>query len=87
MGHEAIGYISELFSAVSGLEVGDYVIIPDTVGHGRLEMEPTPWTFSATELPSRTAFSVSLAANAISRCFDDNVLTKRVADFRVSRVR
>ncbi|KAI3527321.1 alcohol dehydrogenase GroES-like domain-containing protein [Colletotrichum filicis] len=45
MGHEAIGYISELGSAVSGLEVGDYVIIPDTVNHGRLEMEPTGLDF------------------------------------------
>ncbi|KAI8202934.1 hypothetical protein K4K52_005878 [Colletotrichum sp. SAR 10_76] len=45
MGHEAIGYISELGSAVSGLEVGDYVIIPDTVNHGRLEMEPTALDF------------------------------------------
>ncbi|KAI8271214.1 hypothetical protein K4K58_000092 [Colletotrichum sp. SAR11_239] len=45
MGHEAIGYISELGSAMSGLEVGDYVIIPDTVNHGRLEMEPTALDF------------------------------------------
>ncbi|KAK1479627.1 alcohol dehydrogenase [Colletotrichum cuscutae] len=45
MGLEAIGYISELGSAVSGLEVGDYVIIPDTVNHGRLEMEPTGLDF------------------------------------------
>ncbi|KAF4775053.1 alcohol dehydrogenase GroES-like domain-containing protein [Colletotrichum scovillei] len=45
MGHEAIGYISELGSAVSGLEVGDYVIIPDTVNHGRLEMEPAGLDF------------------------------------------
>ncbi|KAH0428274.1 alcohol dehydrogenase [Colletotrichum camelliae] len=45
MGHEAIGYISKLGSAVSGLEVGDYVIIPDTVNHGRLETEPTALDF------------------------------------------
>lgn len=45
MGHEAIGYISELGSAVAGLEVGDYVIIPDTVNHGRLEMEPAGLDF------------------------------------------
>ncbi|WYZ33736.1 hypothetical protein EsH8_I_000012 [Colletotrichum jinshuiense] len=45
MGHEAIGYISELGSAVSGLSVGEYVIIPDTVNHGRLEMEPASLDF------------------------------------------
>ncbi|CAH0046903.1 unnamed protein product [Clonostachys solani] len=45
MGHEAIGYISELGSAVSGLEVGDYVVIPDTVGHGQLEMKPESLDF------------------------------------------
>ncbi|KAK1847273.1 putative alcohol dehydrogenase [Colletotrichum chrysophilum] len=49
MGYEAIGYILELGSAVSGLEVGDYVIIPDTVNHGRLEMEPTALDFYGAE--------------------------------------
>lgn len=39
MGHEAIGYISDIGSAVSGFNVGDFVIIPDTVNHGQLEME------------------------------------------------
>lgn len=45
MGHEAIGYISEIGSAVSGLAVGDYVIIPDTVNHGQLEMEPQAFDY------------------------------------------
>ncbi|KAF9636186.1 putative alcohol dehydrogenase protein [Lasiodiplodia theobromae] len=40
VGHEAIGYVSEIGSAVSSLSVGDYVVIPDTVNHGHLEMEP-----------------------------------------------
>ncbi|KAI8711057.1 putative Alcohol dehydrogenase [Fusarium sp. LHS14.1] len=40
LGHEAIGYISEIGSAVSGLEVGDYVVIPDTASHGNFENEP-----------------------------------------------
>ncbi|KAK0650856.1 putative zinc-binding alcohol dehydrogenase [Lasiodiplodia hormozganensis] len=40
VGHEAIGYISEIGSAVSSLSVGDYVVIPDTANHGHLEMEP-----------------------------------------------
>lgn len=39
MGHEALGYISEIGSAVSSLAVGDYVIIPDTPSHGHLQME------------------------------------------------
>lgn len=40
MGHEALGYIAELGSAVSTLSVGDYVIIPDTPSHGHLQMTP-----------------------------------------------
>ncbi|KXH57370.1 alcohol dehydrogenase, partial [Colletotrichum nymphaeae SA-01] len=40
MGHEAVGYISEIGDAVSSFDVGDYVIIPDTVSEGHLEMEP-----------------------------------------------
>lgn len=40
MGHEALGYIAELGSAVSSLSVGDYVIIPDTPSHGHLQTEP-----------------------------------------------
>ncbi|GKT61181.1 alcohol dehydrogenase protein [Colletotrichum tofieldiae] len=41
MGHEAVGYISEVGDAVSSFAVGDYVIIPDTVSPDQLEMEPT----------------------------------------------
>ena len=40
MGHEAVGYIQEIGSAVSAFEVGDYVIIPDTANHGQIQMEP-----------------------------------------------
>ncbi|KDN71711.1 putative alcohol dehydrogenase GroES-like domain-containing protein [Colletotrichum sublineola] len=40
MGHEAVGYVSQIGSAVSSFAVGDYVIIPDTVSPSRLEMEP-----------------------------------------------
>lgn len=40
VGHEAMGYISEIGSAVTSLSVGDYVVIPDTAGHGHLQMEP-----------------------------------------------
>jgi threonine dehydrogenase-like Zn-dependent dehydrogenase len=40
MGHEALGYISEIGSGVSSLAVGDYVVIPDNVDSGRLEMAP-----------------------------------------------
>ncbi|KAL2834378.1 alcohol dehydrogenase [Aspergillus cavernicola] len=32
LGHEAVGYVSEVGSAVSSLQLGDYVIIPDN-GH------------------------------------------------------
>ncbi|KAK1966805.1 GroES-like protein [Colletotrichum sublineola] len=41
MGHEAVGYVSEVGDAVSSFAVGDYVIIPDTVSPDQLEMEPT----------------------------------------------
>jgi threonine dehydrogenase-like Zn-dependent dehydrogenase len=41
MGHEALGYIEEKGSGVSSLEVGDYVVIPDNVDSGHLEMEPS----------------------------------------------
>lgn len=40
MGHEAVGYIAEVGSAVSSLSVGDYVIISDAESPGRLELEP-----------------------------------------------
>ncbi|KAF4474378.1 putative zinc-type alcohol dehydrogenase-like protein AdhB [Colletotrichum fructicola Nara gc5] len=40
MGHEAVGYVSEIGDAVS-FNVGDYVIIPDTVSSDQLELEPT----------------------------------------------
>ncbi|KAI3527726.1 alcohol dehydrogenase GroES-like domain-containing protein [Colletotrichum abscissum] len=40
MGHEAVGYISEIGDAVSSFAVGDYVIIPDTVSEDHLEMVP-----------------------------------------------
>ena len=39
VGHEALGYIEELGSAVSSLNVGDYVIISDTPSHGHLTTE------------------------------------------------
>lgn len=40
MGHEAMGYISEIGSSVSSLSVGDYVVIPDNVASGHLDMHP-----------------------------------------------
>ncbi|KAK2051144.1 GroES-like protein [Colletotrichum caudatum] len=40
MGHEAVGYISEIGEAVSSFSVGDYVIVPDTVSVDHVEMEP-----------------------------------------------
>ncbi|KAL4897043.1 hypothetical protein BDV59DRAFT_83842 [Aspergillus ambiguus] len=40
MGHEAIGYISEIGDAVSSLRVGEYVVIPDNIASGHLDMHP-----------------------------------------------
>lgn len=45
MGHEAVGYVSEIGSAVSSLTVGEYVIIPDAAGHGHFQTEPTTLDF------------------------------------------
>ncbi|KAK0638108.1 putative zinc-binding alcohol dehydrogenase [Lasiodiplodia hormozganensis] len=43
LGHEGIGYIAELGDAVSSLSVGDYVVIPDNLSNGHLNMEePAP---------------------------------------------
>ncbi|GME35177.1 hypothetical protein M1834_008936 [Neofusicoccum parvum] len=42
MGHEAVGYISEIGDAVSHLTVGDHVIIADFPDSGHLEMGPEP---------------------------------------------
>ncbi|KAJ5623011.1 hypothetical protein N7490_011616 [Penicillium lividum] len=40
MGHEALGWISEVGDAVSSLNIGDYVVIPDNVATGHLNMHP-----------------------------------------------
>jgi hypothetical protein len=40
LGHEALGVVSEIGSAVSSLAIGDYVVIPDNVDSGHLDMEP-----------------------------------------------
>ncbi|KAK7419066.1 hypothetical protein QQX98_003568 [Neonectria punicea] len=38
MGHEAMGYISEIGSGVSSLSVGDYVVVPDNTATGHIDM-------------------------------------------------
>ncbi|KAM0548765.1 hypothetical protein ACHAPJ_009761 [Fusarium lateritium] len=40
LGHEAIGYITQVGDAVEYLEVGDYVVIPDVIDNGRFTYEP-----------------------------------------------
>ncbi|KAF2114869.1 hypothetical protein BDV96DRAFT_86960 [Lophiotrema nucula] len=42
MGHEAVGYVSELGSAVTQLALGDYVVIPDNVRPGHYSDLPPP---------------------------------------------
>ncbi|KAK7714620.1 hypothetical protein SLS57_007096 [Botryosphaeria dothidea] len=42
VGHEAMGYISQIGSAVHSLAVGDYVVIPDNLDSGHLQMDPEP---------------------------------------------
>lgn len=48
MGHEAVGYISEVGRGVSSLCVGDYVVIADTPSSGHLDMEPAASGFFGT---------------------------------------
>lgn len=48
MGHEAVGYISEVGRGVSSLSVGDYVVIADTPSSGHLDMEPAAGSFFGT---------------------------------------
>ncbi|ETS77928.1 hypothetical protein PFICI_09990 [Pestalotiopsis fici W106-1] len=45
LGHEAVGYISEIGSAVSSLSLGDYVIIPDNADAGHWNPMPHPVSF------------------------------------------
>lgn len=40
VGHEGVGYIAEIGEAVNRFEVGDYVVIPDSISHSGLEMGP-----------------------------------------------
>lgn len=40
MGHEAMGYVAEVGEGVSALSVGDYVVVPDRVASGHLDMVP-----------------------------------------------
>ena len=41
MGHEAVGYITEVGDAVTSHHIGDYIVIPDSVASGHLdETEP-----------------------------------------------
>nr|XP_036580198.1 alcohol dehydrogenase GroES-like domain-containing protein [Colletotrichum truncatum]KAF6788030.1 alcohol dehydrogenase GroES-like domain-containing protein [Colletotrichum truncatum] len=45
MGHEAMGYITEIGEGVSSLSVGDYVVIADTPHRGHLALEPPSFSF------------------------------------------
>ncbi|KAJ4322076.1 hypothetical protein N0V84_005014 [Fusarium piperis] len=51
MGHEAVGYISDVGNAVSSLTVGDYVVISDSESHGKLDLRPEPPTYFGNGLP------------------------------------
>lgn len=39
MGHEGLGIVEKIGDAVQSLEVGDHVVIPDTLSTGHLNME------------------------------------------------
>lgn len=41
LGHEGVGYVSEVGTGVGSLKVGDPVIVPFTVDEGHLHTEPT----------------------------------------------
>ncbi|KAH7129029.1 alcohol dehydrogenase [Dactylonectria macrodidyma] len=51
IGHEAIGYIEAIGDAVQGLQVGDYVVIPDNVDDGHFNFGPElPLSFGGPQL-------------------------------------
>ncbi|EKG14441.1 Alcohol dehydrogenase superfamily zinc-containing [Macrophomina phaseolina MS6] len=90
VGHEAMGYISEIGSAVTSLSVGDYVVIPDTAGHGHLQMEPEGLPFFGygqeisdglqaeyARVPAAEAnlIPVPLTHNTTNRTIEQNYLT------------
>ncbi|KAJ4022813.1 hypothetical protein NW761_014961 [Fusarium oxysporum] len=45
IGHEAIGYITEIGSNITSLQVGEYVIVPDTSAHAHIPLAPEPLTY------------------------------------------
>ncbi|TVY59931.1 S-(hydroxymethyl)glutathione dehydrogenase [Fusarium oxysporum f. sp. cubense] len=45
IGHEAIGYITEIGSNITSLQVGEYVIVPDTSAHAHIPLTPEPLTY------------------------------------------
>lgn len=47
IGHEGVGYISEVGSLVGSLSVGDPVIVPFTSSDGHLDTELTPVPYAA----------------------------------------
>ncbi|KAJ4989204.1 alcohol dehydrogenase GroES-like domain-containing protein [Stagonosporopsis vannaccii] len=53
MGHEAMGYITEIGSAVTTLSVGDYVVIPDSLTTGHYESDgPEQLSFYGSGFPT-----------------------------------
>jgi hypothetical protein len=45
VGHEAVGIVSEIGSAVTNVRVGDHVIIPSSASNGYLLQVPEPEDF------------------------------------------
>ncbi|KAL6412967.1 putative alcohol dehydrogenase protein [Ilyonectria robusta] len=51
IGHEAIGYVEAIGDAVQGLQVGDYVVIPDNVDDGHFNFGPElPLSYGGPQL-------------------------------------
>ena len=47
LGHEGVGYVTEVGSAVSFLQPGDYVIIPDNADDGHWAPQEHPLSFGS----------------------------------------
>ena len=47
IGHEGVGYVSEIGSMVGSLNVGDPVIVPFTSPDGHLDMDLIPIPYAA----------------------------------------
>lgn len=84
MGHEAVGYISDIGSAVSSFQVGDYVIIPDAVSHGQLEMQQKDYDYYGNGATIRDGLQCEFHSTRVA---SHHCLTLRRSSIHASTIR